>query len=191
MKPRMQIEALDRRTITEPDARAVAGLLISIWPKPGRTVDTLTDELFSKHRDYAGPEAEHPRLFVIRDGRHVIACASANPRTIGTTAGDMTVLALARVCTDPAARGKRLGQAVVRAAFDLVDHGPYLFALFQTGEAVRPFYEKLGAVRVDNRFVNSLADDPAANPFWDKVIMRYPASPGWPVGEIDLRGPGW
>jgi hypothetical protein len=80
---------------------------------------------------------------------------------------------------------------VVRAAFDLVDHGAYPFALFQTGEKVRPFYEKLGCVTVDNRFVNSLADDPQAYPFWDTAIMRYPAGPGWPSGEVDLRGPGW
>jgi predicted N-acetyltransferase YhbS len=187
----MSIETLDRRTMSEPDARAVAELLISIWPKPGRTVDTLTDELVNKHRDYAGPEAEYPRLFVIRDGARVIACAQANPRAIGTSAGDMTVLALARVCTDPNVRGQHLGEKVVRAAFDLVDHGPYPFALFQTGDNVRPFYEKLGCVTADNRFVNSLADDPQKNPFWDSAIMRYPAADNWPAGEIDLRGPGW
>ncbi len=187
----MQIETLDRRNITEPDARAVAALLISIWPKPGRTLDTLTDELVSKHRHYSGPEDEHPRLFVIRDGDRVIACAQANSRTLGTSAGDMTVLALARVCTDPTVRGQHLGQKVVRAAFDLVDHGPYPFALFQTGENVRPFYEKLGCVTVDNRFINSLADVPQKNPFWDTAIMRYPAAPGWPSGEVDTRGPGW
>jgi predicted N-acetyltransferase YhbS len=187
----MPIEILDRRNITEHDARAVATLLIRIWPKPGRTVETLTDDILAKHRAYAGPDEERPRLFVIRDGERVIACSQAHPRTIGTTAGDMTVLALARVCTDPDARGQHLGQQVVRAAFDLVDHGPYKFALFQTGEKVRPFYEKLGCVTADNRFINSLADDPQKNPFWDTAIMRYPAGPGWPVGEIDTRGPGW
>jgi hypothetical protein len=46
-------------------------------------------------------------------------------------------------------------------------------------------------VTVDNRFVNSTAEDPHASPFWDRVIMRYPAKAGWPAGEIDLRGPGW
>jgi predicted GNAT family N-acyltransferase len=183
----MHIETLDRRTMTKPDARAVAELLITVWPKPGRTVESLSDELVTKHRDYAGPEAEHPRLFVIRDGDRIIACSSANPRTIGTSVGDITILALARVCTDPAARGKHLGQAVVRAAFDLVDHGPYPFALFQTGQNVRPFYEKLGAITVDNRFINSLADDPTKNPFWDTAIMRYPAAPGWPTTSTPRR----
>ena len=75
--------------------------------------------------------------------------------------------------------------------FDLVDHGPFAHSLFQTSHEVRPFYEKLGAGLVTNRIVNSLADDPTENPFWDEVVMRYPAAKHWPAGEIDLRGPGW
>ncbi len=121
----------------------------------------------------------------------MIAHAAALPRTIGTSEGELTVLGLAHVATDPDERGRKLGQAVVRAAFELVDHGPYSHALFQTSNSVRPFYEKLGAGAVTNRIVNSLADDPAKNPFWDEVVMRYPAAKHWPTGEIDLRGPGW
>jgi predicted N-acetyltransferase YhbS len=187
----MDIETIDRRSISEADARAIAELLDAIWPKPGRTVETRVVEMLAQWKEYEGPEDEHPRSFVVREAGRVIAHASAYPRTIGTTAGEMTVLALARVCTDPAVRGRKLGQRVTMEAFDLVDHGPFPFALFQTNEAVRPFYERLGAVTVDNRFVNSLAFDPTANPFWDKVIMRYPDKPGWPSGEIDLRGAGW
>ena len=148
-------------------------------------------ELMNYWKDYRGPEEQHPRLFVIRKNGRVIACASVVPKTIGTSKGDLTLLALARVCTDPAARGRGLGQQVVRAAFDLVDRGPFPFSLFQTSEKVRPFYEKLGAVVAANRFVNSQSEDPTANPFWDTVVMRYPGGSGWPEGEIDLRGPGW
>ena len=80
---------------------------------------------------------------------------------------------------------------MAKAAFDLVDNGTYPFSLFQTTENVKSFYEQLGAVRIHNRFINSTAEDPVANPFWSPVIMRYPAKPGWPDGEIDLKGPGW
>jgi predicted GNAT family N-acyltransferase len=187
----MDVETLDRRNLSEPDARAVAELLCTIWPKPGRTVEVRMAELMDYWKDYEGPEDEHPRLFVIREEDRVIACASVAPRTVGTSRGDMTVQALARVCTDPAARGRGLGQRVVRAAFELVDRGPFPFSLFQTSEKVRPYYEKLGAVVATNRIVNSRGDDPTKNPFWDIVVMRYPAGPGWPEGEIDLRGPGW
>ncbi len=187
----MQIETLDRRTISEADARAIAELIVAIWPKPGRSVETFAASVLDQWKDYRGPEDEHPRSLLIREGRRVIAHASADPRSIGTSEGDMTILALARVCTDPSVRGKRLGDALVRAAFDLVDRGVFPFALFQTTNDVRAFYERFGAVAIDNRFINSLAADPTINPFWAEVAMRYPAGPGWPAGEIDLRGPGW
>lgn len=187
----MKIETIDRRKINEADARAIAELIVSIWPKPGRTVESFAADFLTRWTDYGGPDDEHPRSFLIREGGRVIAHSSAEPRTIGTSAGDMTVLALARVCTEPAVRGKKLGEAVVRAALKLVDHGPFPFALFQTSPDVRPFYERLGSVAVDNPFINSLAADPTSNPFWAEVVMRYPAGPGWPSGEIDLRGAAW
>lgn len=186
-----EIEIIDRRTINETDARAIAELIVSIWPKIGRTVETFTAEILTQWRDYRGPEEEYPRSFLIREAGRVVAHSSAYPRTIGTLKGAITVLALARVCTDPAVRGRKLGDAVVRATFGLVDHGPFPFALFQTTTDVRPFYERLGAVAVDNTFVNSMADDPNADPFWADVKMRYPATGDWSPGEIDLRGPGW
>jgi predicted GNAT family N-acyltransferase len=186
-----KIEVIDRRNIGEADARAIAELVVSIWPKPERTVDNFTAEILAQWKDYRGPEAERPRSFLVREGDRVVAHASVYPRTVGTSKGDITVLALARVCTDPAVRGRKLGDAVVRASFELVDHGPFPFALFQTTTPVRPFYERLGAVVIANTFVNSLAADPKANPFWADVAMRYPAAGDWPKGEIDLRGAGW
>jgi len=186
-----KIEIIDHRTISEPDARAIAELVVSIWPKPGRTIEAFTADILTQWKDYDGPEAQHPRSFLIREGGQVIAHSSAYPRTIGTNEGDFTVLALARVCTDPKVRGRKLGDAVVRASFELVDRGEFPFALFQTTTDVRSFYERLGAVAIDNTFINSLAHDPKVNPFWAEVFMRYPATGNWPKGEIDLRGPGW
>jgi hypothetical protein len=187
----MHSETLDRRRLNQDDALAIAQLIVSIWPKPGRTAETLAAEMVARWQDYRGPENQHPRSFMVREGGRVIAHASFDPRTIGTSQGDMTVLALARVCTDPAMRGRKLGQAVVRRTFELVDDGSFPFALFQTTDDVQSFYENLDAVRIHNRFVNSLADDPNANPWWSPVIMRYASGPGWPEGEIDLRGPGY
>jgi predicted N-acetyltransferase YhbS len=187
----MEVESLDLRAITPSDAHSVAKLLVAVWPKPGRTVETLSAEMLNRWRDYEGPEDRHPRSFVIRESGRVVAHASAYPRTIGTVAGEMTILALARVCTDPTVRGRKLGQAVTRAAFGLVDAGVFPFALFQTNEQVKTFYEQLGAIEVENHFVNMHSDDPTISPFWDKIIMRYPANAGWPSGEIDIRGPGW
>jgi|1186.fasta_scaffold127951_2 predicted N-acetyltransferase YhbS len=186
-----KIETIDHRTISEADARAIAELIVSIWPKPDRTVETYTADILAHWTAYHGPEEQHPRSFVIRQAGRVVAHASFFPRTIGTSKGDIPILALARVCTDPVVRGRRYGDTVVRASFALVDDGSFPFALFQTTEEVRPFYERLGAVVVDNTFVNSFATDPKANPFWAGVNMRYPPKGDWPGGEIDLRGPGW
>jgi len=187
----MQIETIDRRTISAADARAIAELLVSIWPKAGRTVESRTEEMLTTWRDYRGPEDRCPRSFIVREGGRVVAHSEAVPRTLRTTSGELPILALARVCTDPAVRGQNLGQAVVKSAFKLVDDGAYAFACFQTREIVQPFYEKLGAVRVNNRFFNSLGADPTVTPFWDSAIMRYPASGNWPSGDIDTNGPGW
>jgi hypothetical protein len=187
----MNLETFDLRTIDEPTARAAAELVCTVWPKPGRTVATMTADIMGRGKTYDGLPSQFPRSFMIRESGRVIAHATATPRTVSTSAGDLTVLALARVCTDPAARGRHLGRTMVQAAFKLIDDDTFPFALFQTTEAVQPFYEKLGAVRIDNPCVNSLAADPNAPAFWEPVIMRYSAKPGWPSGVIDLRGPGW
>jgi len=185
----MQVEILDRRNLSQADARAIAELLVRVFPR--RTLEERLDMLLGQWRDYDGPEEMFPRSAIVRDGPRVIAHAAVWPRTIGTSEGDITVLALAQVCSDPDRRGERLGQAVVRAVFDLVDHGPFAHSLFQTSHRVRPFYEKLGACLVTNRIVNSLSETPYANPFWDEVVMRYPAAKRWPEGDIDLCGPGY
>jgi hypothetical protein len=187
----MEIETLDLRKISEPEVRAAATLVCAIWPKPGRTVESMTADMLARCKAYDGPESQFPRSFMIREAGSAIAHATVEPRTIGTNAGDITVLALARVCTDPAMRGKNLGLAMVRAAFELVDNGTFSFSLFQTTEPIKPFYDRLGAVAIDNRCINSTAEDPTAPAFWSPVIMRYSAKPGWPSGDIDLRGPGW
>jgi GNAT superfamily N-acetyltransferase len=187
----MNIETLDSRTLTESDARAIAVLLCTVWPKPGRTIDTRTVQLLTGWSDFSGPENQYPRSFLIREGGHVIAHTGAYPRTISTQDGKMTILALARVCTDPAARGRQLGATLVRKAFDLVDDGTYPWSLYQTSHQIRPFYEKLGACLIANRVFNSLGEDPTANPFWDEIAMRYPSRPGWPEGDIDILGPGY
>jgi len=187
----MRVETMNYRTYDESIARAIAELLCSVWPKPGRTVESRVEKMKADWAAHDGPEEQRPRSFYIVENGRVIAHAGVDVRTIGTSRGDATVLALARVCTDPAERGRSLGAAVVRGAFQLVDDGTFDWSLYQTTHAVRPFYEKLGACLVTNRIINSLGDDPTKNPFWDEVIMRYPSSPGWPDGDIDLRGPGY
>ena len=187
----MQVDMLDARTVSEADARAIAELLFRTWPKPGKPVEYRQRQMLEMGHDYRGSDEQAPRSFLLREGGRVIAHAAIITRTIGTTQGELTIAGLARVCTDPDLRGRGLGALVVRPVFALVDEGVFPFSLFQTTPEVRPFYDKLGATTVENPIVNSLAEDKTASPFWDTVIMRYPDGPGWPEGEIDLRGPGY
>jgi len=187
----MQIESFDARAITQTDAQVIGRLLAKVWPNPKKPAKFRTQQMLDMVHLYAGSDLPAPRRFVIREAGKVIAHASIVPRTIGTTAGDLTIAALAQVCTDPDQRGRALGKLITQAAFDMVDSGVFRFSLFQTTPQVRPFYERLGGCLVENRIVNSLGEDPQASPFWDSVAMRYPSGGEWPEGEIDLRGPGY
>jgi len=187
----MQIETLDARTMTESDARAIGELLEVVWPNPEKPLPYRMQQMLDMGQGHCATEEQAPRSFVIREDDRVIAHAAVIPRTIGTSAGDMTIAGLLRVCAAPEERGRGLGEKIVRPVFDLVDTGVFPFALFQTSPEVKPFYEKLGACEIQNRMVNSLGEDPEASPFWDRVVMRYPTSGAWPEGEIDLRGPGY
>ncbi len=187
----MEIETIDARQLPPEEARNIAELIAGVWPDPEKTIDFRQQRLLDMGRNYRGPDNQAPRLFVLRKQGQVVAHAALLPRKIGTAWGDLTVVGLASVCVDSRERGQGLGAMIVRPVFELVDQGVFGFSLFQTSPEVQPFYEKLGACVIENTFVNSFADDPHATPFWNKVIMRYPADGEWPVGEIDLLGPGY
>ncbi len=186
-----QVETHDARTLSQPDARAIAELIVKVWPKVEKPVEYREQQILNLGRGYVGTDTQAPRSALIRAEGRVVAHAAITPREIGTSVGPMTIAALALVCSDPALRGHGLGELVVREILVPVDRGLFPFALFQTSPAIKSFYEKLGACVVSNRIVNSLAADPQTNPFWNEVVMRYPQDRDWPEGEIDLRGPGY
>lgn len=187
----MQVECLDARKMTEDDAHAIGELLSTVWPNPEKSAEYRKQQLLAGGREYAGPDAQAPRSFIVREDGRVIAHSGIIPRLIGTSAGDFVIAGLARVCCDPNQRGRGLGEVIARAALGVVDSGAFPFSLFQTSPEVRPFYEKLGACAVDNKIVNSFGDEAEKSPFWDRVVMCYPADGDWPEGEIDLKGPGY
>jgi predicted N-acetyltransferase YhbS len=177
--------------MTDSDRQAIAELIYRTWPKPDKDAAFRCRQMQQLAAGYTGPRQLAPRAYIVRDGQQVVANALIEPRTIGTSLGEMTILGLSKVCSDPALRGSGLGLRIVRAAFGPVDEGLFPFALFQTGHAIRPFYERIGACEITNRVIDSTSDNPEACPFADEVIARYPAGSGWPDGPIDLRGPGY
>lgn len=184
------VEIIDARTLSAADARAIGELLVKVWPKPGKTVEFRQQQMLDMGHGFHGPDAHAPRSALIRDAGKVIAHAALIPRKVGTTAGDLDLAGLARVCTDPDYRGHGLGELVVKAIFKAVDEGAFPFAFFQTNSRIQPFYEKLGACLATNPVINSQSQD-LHDPFWDEIKMRYPKDSNWPEGQIDLRGPGY
>ncbi len=187
----MPVEIWDSRYLTADQAQGIGELVHQTWPKPNMTAEARVAQSIQLGREFIGQPGPPPRSIVAREEGRVVAHAWIFPRVIGAEGGDLLIGALARVCTDAAMRGRGLGELVVRSALALVDAGEFEFSLFQTKPSVQAFYGKLGCAPVENRIVNSSAEDPTANPFWEAVAMRYPAGAGWPTGTIDLRGPGY
>lgn len=188
----MPLEIWDARYFTPYQARTIGELIHQTWPKPHLTAEDRAAQQTAIGRQYVGPARQAPRALVIVEDGRVVAHAAMVPRQARTEQGEPLLIGgLARVCTSPEVRGRGYGEAVVRAAFGLIDAGDFQFSLFQTNEQVAGFYDRFGCTRVENKIVNSLADDPAANAFWDSVIMRYPAVGDWPAGVLDLRAPGF
>ncbi|QDT69720.1 Acetyltransferase (GNAT) family protein [Planctomycetes bacterium MalM25] len=178
--------------IREDEALAIGRMLAMVWPKPDRGAVERAEQIKRYGVEYSGPIDLAPISYVVWEGEEAAAHALTFERTVATPTGEIPVMALAMVAADPACRGKGYGAAVAQAAFERVDAGDFPFALFQTSHAVQPFYERLGCRLVENRIVNSLSEsDPAANPFWDDIVMRYPGGGEWPEGDIDLRGRGY
>lgn len=170
---------------------ALADLLVQVWPHPLKDHGYRVRRLEQRSREPIGPNGQVPMAFVIRDGQKIVASALTFARPILFAGEAKFAMALCYVAVDPNSRGQKFGEKVVQAAFAQVDAKNFELALFQTSEKVRPFYERVGAVVVENEVIDSTADEPTKNPFWDEVVMRYPASENWPSGVIDLRGAGY
>lgn len=178
--------------IREDEALAAGELLAAVWPKPDRGAVERSEQLKRLGQDYVGPAKQGPISHLIWHEDRVVAHALTFGRRVRTATGELSVLALAMVGSDPACRGQGLGAAVVEAALARVQADAFPYCLFQTSFAVQPFYERLGGCLVTNPIVNSRSEtDPTANPFWDDVVMRYPSTGVWPGGPIDLCGRGY
>ncbi|MFW6061480.1 MAG: GNAT family N-acetyltransferase [Planctomycetota bacterium] len=179
-----EVETIPLPDLTRADAVALYRLAHIVWenaPDPEAKADALLAA--------AGGPSAPGQLHLVRGSGGIIAKAHSFGREIATPRGRLRVMALAGVCSAPDHRGEGLGKAVAQAALARVDGGEFPLSLFQTG--VPDFYRKLGARCVGNRFVDSQADDPQANPWWNDYVMIYPAEADWPEGEIDLLGPAW
>ena len=190
MSPAVEIVEYSDCRLDLQQANRIVKLTNSTWPQTDKTETEIVQELLRRAHLPESPATSKSSRFVILDGDRVVAHANIFVRRIYCGTEGMDVLALAGVCTDPKVRGQGMGVAIVRKAFEKLAELNLDVCLFQTG--VASFYEKLGARKIDNQFVNSAnATDQVANPWWDKAVMIYPAEADWPNGKIDLGGPGY
>ena len=164
-------------------ASSILALVAQVWPPDNGKAPDVNDAM-------ARWKARGSYVLIIEDNNRVITHAQIFRREIKTAHGILPIGALAGVCVHPDQRGHGYGAQIVRGAFELLPEMTTQVSLYQTD--VPEFYEKLGARRVTNPFIDGTrADDGRENPFWAAYTMIYPAVFEWPEGEIDLNGPGY
>lgn len=173
-------------TMNDQELRAVYSLLWKVWPGQNSFEEAFArfkNKVVEKNTDVVD------RLrFVVWKDNQIVAHASIFAREVHTDHRSIRLGGLAAVCTYPDYRKRGFGAQVVRAAFELIDHGTFPVALWMT--TVPDFYKKLGARIIENTWVNTKnIEDPKTDPWPDEEKMIYPASYTWPTGQIDLNGP--
>jgi predicted N-acetyltransferase YhbS len=171
--------------LTEALAQQVLALQGAVWPN-----DEEADSAVAC-ADYLRGDRACPRreLFLIQAAGQVVAHAELFGRVIQAETQSFEVACLSSVCVLPSLQGQGLGKAVAQVALAKIDAGEFAVALFQT--PVPGFYERLGARRIENVWVNSQSAQPTTYPWYDEFVMIYPAAYPWPAGTIDLNGPAF
>lgn len=177
------VAVYDSATLPRRRVDQISALKDRVW-----SVGAGLDEMYALHLQRCDRRPRRQTLLIVEDDA-VLAHAELFERTIRVGALALAVGALAGVCVQPERQGEGLGRVIVRHAFARVDGGGLPLLLFQTDSA--GFYRKLGARTVANRFYDSRAADPHANPWWGENVMIYPAGYPWPLVDVDLNGPGY
>jgi hypothetical protein len=178
--------ALDR-----PTAIALAELWCSANEHPGETLEDIWRWILrfwgTEHERWA-PAVE---IAALGARERYLAMAVGFARRVMVGAQPLTLMGLGGVCSAPDRRGEGLGAAVVGDQFGRVRRGEFPCALFGATPPSVGFYERLDAGLVSRAVVNSLGEDPQANPFGEDVVMGFPHDFAWPEGRIDLLGGGY
>jgi len=180
----MEFRVTSATELTDADWLELAEFLHTVWPNPD-----LSSEGRAEHREDVATERFASEVLTIHAGDRLVAAGQTFGREVLVADQDHNALALAAFAVAEDMRGQGLGKQIVLEAFKRVDSGDFEFAIFQTG--VPGFYEPMNCRAIDNRVINSLADDPDANPFNDTHVMVYPASTDLGTGSVDMLGPGY
>jgi predicted N-acetyltransferase YhbS len=178
------LRVTDATDLTGAEWLELAELLHTVWPNPG-----LSAEGRAGQRKNAAVERPASEVITIHAEGRLVAAGQTFGREVLVDGQRRNALALAAFAVAEDRRGEGLGKRIVREAFKRVDSGAFEFAIFQTG--VPGFYEPMNCRAIDNMVINSLSDDPDANPFNDTHVMVYPATADLGIGPVDMLGPGY
>ena len=126
--------------------------------------------------------------YTIWEGDRAVAYAATFPWTIYSEEKPIEILALRSVATARNRRQRGLGSEVVRSAFRETHRQARVACVF--GTEIPRFYERLGAIQVENSVVYRAATKRFRMKSWDGVMI-YLAEGGWPAGTIDIRRRPW
>jgi len=167
---------------------------------PDQEVDATLDEQLRKLLStcFTGPHNERfktQRFFsempqhrwIMREPGRVIAHVAFHDKTIGTTAGDFAIVAVAEVAVHPEFRGQGLVKKLLNVAHEATGARGVPFSMLFGKEEV---YSSSGYVTVMNplRFFDPYTNGWMVRPIRWAMMKPLGAIP-WPEGEIDLRGP--
>jgi hypothetical protein len=179
--------------LTFDQVSSIMAVMNVAWPRVGWSAEQLAEEFMETRRLRAnGSGAGLPPIMhhVVWIDGGAVAHSKSFPRMVVANTGELLAMGLAGVCVAPDRRLEGFGAAAARDALGRVDDGTFVAALFQT--KAPGFYEKIGARRTTNTFVNSLnRENPQANPWWDDAVMVYDPGLRWPGGTVDMKGPGF
>lgn len=164
------------------DQCAIVSLIKETWPPSCGQIAMLEEDM----KRCFGSESEEMHVIVKVDGV-VTGYAKRFLRDVIVNGKRIRNMALACVCVKKGYQKKGLGKKAVTKLFEAIDDGIFECSLFQT--AVPKFYEKIGAGKVLNKFVNSQKSN--ESPWWDPNVMIYPKHFELGDGVIDLMGKGY
>jgi GNAT superfamily N-acetyltransferase len=175
----MQPEIRDRAQLTQKDLEDIVILTRTVWP-PKEPYDL--QKVVEYYRNHPMPPVE--KHFLIRHEGRLVGYSQSFARDL--TAGGRTIrnMALCAVCVHPEARKFGYGRDLVKAAFGFVDNGIFECSVFQT--SVPGFYEKLGSKVITTKFFDGVNKND--KPWWDPIVMVYPAAFDLGQGPVDLNG---
>jgi predicted N-acetyltransferase YhbS len=171
------IESMPSELLSPEEIEAILATRHLVWPEAGMTLHSYLEKRKIRPQQ---------QVYLIREEGHVVAHAETFERILLSEERSLMVGCLSSVFVAPDRQQHGLGRKLMQRVFDDTRRSEWVALLWQT--TVPDFYLRLGAVLVQNHFINRSSSTPEANPWEEEHVMIYPNRGVWPQGIIDLNG---